>query len=81
MIDDTKANEEMKQASIVGAIIGGVLLAGLVFVVIWQADVVSSLPMMFFPLLLAFMVGAAIGGSIEVWINEASNKNQQYRSK
>lgn len=77
MIEKNATDKSIRKAGIVGAVVGGLLLAGFAWLGMREAEAVSSLLLSILPLFLAFMVGAAIGGGLGVWISEISRKNQQ----
>jgi hypothetical protein len=72
MIEKNKQNKLIRKAGFIGALVGGMSLASFAWLGIWEALAVSSLLLEVLSALLAFMVGAAIGGGLGVWISERS---------
>ena len=77
MFEKNAADKSIKKAGIIGALVGGLLLSGFAWLGMWEAEAVSSLLLTLLPVFLAFVVGAAIGGGLGVWISEINKKNQQ----
>lgn len=77
MLEKNAVDKSIRKAGIVGALVGGLLLSGFAWLGMWEAEAVSSLWLTLLLLFLAFIVGAAIGGGLGVWISEINRKNQQ----
>lgn len=72
----------VKKAGMAGALIGGIVLGGFAFLGIREAFALSSLFLKVPIAILAFFVGATIGGGLGIWANEyytSESKKKQRR--
>lgn len=77
MLNKDNENQSIKKAGIIGGLVCGLSLAGFALWGMSVADVTPFWLLRALAALTAFILGAAIGSGVGVWISETSKKRRQ----